>query len=148
MGYGTFIGPTEGPPSHRKGLDMPTLTVNTQQTFSTMLLLSASVKTKFGTNEPDVTKAGEPKYSVEVAASYLAEEGQRVTSEVISITLIGGDLPVIAPGTPVEFGSLRAGVSAPEKRDNGRISGGKLYWMASGIRQASSYRSTSKSDAA
>lgn len=124
-----------------------TVTVNAAQTFSTMLLLSASIKTKFGTAEPDVTKTGEPKYSVECAASYLAEEGQRVTSEVLSITLIGGDLPTIPPGTPVEFGTLRAGVSAPEKRDNGRISGGKFYWMASGIRPASSYRSA-KTDAA
>lgn len=125
-----------------------TLTVNAAQTFSTMLLLSATQKMKFGTNppEPDITKNGERKYACECAVTYLAENGMRPVSEVISVGIIGGDLPTIPPGTPVEFDSLRAGVSAPEKRDNGRISGGRLYWMGSGIRSAvPAYRSPSKS---
>ena len=50
----------------------------------------------------------------------------RPVSEVISVGITGGDLPTIAPGTAVEFDSLSAGVSSPEKRDNGGISGGRL----------------------
>lgn len=113
-----------------------TLTVNAKQTFTTMILLAASQKTKFGTDEPDVTKQGEKKFAVEVAVTYLAENGMRPVSEVISVGLIGGDLPTIAPGTSVEFDTLRAGVSSPEKRDNGRISGGKFWWQGSGLRAA------------
>lgn len=124
-----------------------TLTVNAAQTFATMLLMSAAQKTKFGTEEPDISKTGEKKWAVELAVTYLAENGMRPVSEVISVTVTGGDGVTIAPGTPVEFDSLRCGVSAPEKRDNGRISGGKLYWMASGIRSASAYR-PAKADAA
>lgn len=125
-----------------------TLTVSTQQTFTTMLLLSAAQKMKFGTDQPDITKNGERKYAVEVAVTYLAENGMRPVSEVISVGLIGGDLPTIAPGTAIEFDTLRAGVSAPEKKENGRVTGGKLWWQGSGLRPAAAYRSTSKSDAA
>jgi hypothetical protein len=113
-----------------------TLTVNAKQTFATMLLMSAAPKIKFGTNEPDISATGEKKHTAEVAVTYLAEGGMRPVSEVISVTVTGGDNITIPPGTPVEFDTLRAGVSQPEKRDNGRIAGGKLYWMASGIRPA------------
>lgn len=124
-----------------------TITVNPAQTFAAMLLMSAAQKLKFGTTEPDISASGEKKHTVELAVTYLAENGMRPVSEVISVTVTGGDNITIAPGTPVEFGSLRCGVSTPEKRDNGRISGGRLYWMGSGIRPASSFRQ-SKSEAA
>lgn len=125
-----------------------TLTVNAAQTFATMLLMSAAQKTKFGTDEPDISKTGEKKWTVELAVTYLAENGMRPVSEVITCTVTGGDSITIAPGSMVEFDSLRCGVSTPEKRDNGRIAGGKLYWMGSGIRPATSYRSSAKADAA
>jgi len=125
-----------------------TLTVNAAQTFSVMLLVSVSQKTKYGTDEPDITKQGERKYACDCAVTYLAENGMKVVSEVISVGIIGGDLPQIQPGTQVEFDSLRAGVSAPEKRENGRVSGGRLYWMGSGLRAVSGRYSASKSEAA
>jgi hypothetical protein len=124
-----------------------TITVSAKQTFATMLLLSAAQKTKFGTDEPDISKSGEKKFAVECAVTYLAENGMRPVSEVISVGLIGGDLPTIPPGTPVEFDSLRCGVSAPEKREgSNRISGGRLYWMGSGLRpaQAQGFRTSGK----
>lgn len=126
-----------------------TLTINAQQTFSAMLLLSATQKMVFGKpDEPDITKAGEKKFAIECAVTYLAENGMKPISEVISVGIIGGDLPTIPPGTAIEFDSLRAGVSAPEKRDNGRISGGRLYWMGSGVRAVSASYRAPKSDAA
>ena len=130
-----------------------TITVNTKQTFAAMLLISATQKTKFGTDEPDITKSGERKYAVEVAVSYLAEEGRRPISEVISVGVIGGDLPTIPPGTPVEWDVLRAGVSSPERKENGRgIQGGKLWWQGSGLRPvqapAQNFRSAPKAESA
>ena len=117
-----------------------TLTVDAKQTFAAMLLMSAAPKLKFGTTEPDVSATGEKKFTVEVAVTYLAENGMRPVSEVISVTVTGGDNITIAPGTAVEFDSIRCGVSQPEKRDNGRIAGGKLYWMAYGIRPSTTFR--------
>jgi hypothetical protein len=117
-----------------------TITVDAKQTFATMLLMGAAQKLKFGTSEPDITASGEKKHTAEVAVTYLADPGMRPVSEVLSITVTGGDSITIPPGTPVEFDSLRCGVSQPEKRDNGRIAGGKLYWMAYGIRPVAQFR--------
>jgi hypothetical protein len=121
-----------------------TLTVNAKQTFAAMLLMSAEQKTKFGTDQPDISRNGEKKWTVQLAVTYLAEEGMRPVSEVISVTVTGGDSITIPPGSAVEFDAIRAGVSSPEKRDNGRIAGGKLYWMASGLRLAQGYRQSQK----
>ena len=56
------------------------------------------------------------------------------------MTITGGDHSAILgipPGSVVELDRLRCGVSAPEKREGGRrYRGGRLYWMASGIRPA------------
>lgn len=116
-----------------------TITVNAKQTFAAMLLMSAAQKLKFGTSEPDISATGEKKFTVEAAVTYLAEGNMRPVSEVISVTVTGGDEITITPGTPVEFDSLRVGLSAPEQRANkdgngSRIVGGKLWWQASGVR--------------
>lgn len=113
-----------------------TITVDTGATFAAVLLLSAADKMKFGTDQPDIAQDGQRKYTCEVAVTYKPDPGMRPVSEVLAVTVTGGTDPAgsIMPGTPVEFDRLRAGVSSPEKRDNGRISGGRLFWMASGIR--------------
>ena len=113
------------------------ITIDPGATFATMLLMSISEKTKFGTDIPDVSATGERKYTVECAVTYHAEPGMRPVSEVLPITLTGGDhaqVMGLQPGTQVAFHRIRAGVSQPEKRDNGRISGGRLWYSASGIR--------------
>jgi hypothetical protein len=115
-----------------------TIVIDSGATFAAMLLLSAAPKTRFGTDEPDISKDGERKYSCEVAVTFRPDSGMRAVSEVVTVTVTGGADPstAIAPGTPVEFDRLRLGVSSPERRDNGRISGGKPFYMASGIRAA------------
>jgi len=117
-----------------------TLTVDAKQTFATMLLMSAAPRMKFGTTEPDISATGEKKFTAEVAVTYLAEPGMRTVSEVISVVVTGGDDITIPRGSALEFDSLRCGVSQPEKRDNGRIAGGKLFWMGRGIRPAGAFR--------
>lgn len=116
-----------------------TITVNAEATFQAAILMSAAQKNKFGTDEPDITVNGERKYSAEVAVTYRQEPGSpmKAVSEVLSVTVTGSDPSMgCPPGSAVMFENLRCGVSAPEKRDNGRISGGRLYWMASGVRAA------------
>jgi hypothetical protein len=77
----------------------------------------------------------------------------RPISEVITVSLTGGTNPgdVLTPGTPVEFDKLRVGVSSPEMRDSGngrgpRVSGGRAWYSASGVRpvQASTHRAASE----
>ncbi len=115
-----------------------TVTVDVRATFAAMILMSIGEKTKFGTDQPDISATGERKYTAELAVTYHADQpGMRPVSEVISATITGGDhgaILGIPAGSVVELDRLRCGVSAPEKRDNGRIAGGRLYWMASGIR--------------
>ena len=127
-----------------------TIHVDTDATFATLILMGITEKTKFGTDIPEVSALGEKKYTAEVAVQYRAENGMRAVSEVISATITGGDHAAIlgiAPGSPVVLDGLRCGVSAPEKREDGRVRGGKLYFMASSIRPAAaSFRG--KSDAA
>lgn len=129
-----------------------TIHVNTDATFATMILMGIAEKTKFGTDEPDITKSGERKYTAEIAVQYRPEYGMKPVSEVISATITGGDhnaILGITPGSPVALDGLRCGVSAPERKENGRIAGGRLYFMASSIRPAaaSGFRAP-KSDAA
>lgn len=124
------------------------ITADTRDTFAVMILISAAQKMRFGTELPEMTDDGEKKHVCEVAVTYLPEPGKRPVSEIISVTVVGGDSITIPQGTPVEFTRLRCGLTPPEKRDNGRIGGGKLYWNAAAIRPASSAFRQPKTDAA
>lgn len=116
-----------------------TITVDVRATFSAMLLMGVTQKLKFGTDEPDITRSGEKKYECQVAVTYHPEPGMRPESEVLTVTVTGGDHAAILglqPGTAVEVDRLRQGVSAVERKENGRVSGGRRFWMASAIRPA------------
>lgn len=107
-----------------------TIHVAVDQTFSTMILMSIAEKTIWGTDQPEITKSGERKYTAEVAVQYRPENGMRAVSEVISATITGGDHAAIlgiAPGSAVTLDGLRCGVSAPEKREDGRVRGEALF---------------------
>jgi hypothetical protein len=113
------------------------ITVDQQSTFSTPpLVMSVGPKLKFGTDVQDVnTRTGEKKYVVQVAVSYQPEPGMRPQAEVIEVGVTGADpAESIQPGMPVEFTRLRTGVTAPEKTDEGRLRGGRLYWQADAVR--------------
>ena len=128
-----------------------TIHVDTDATFSTMILMGIAEKMKYGTDVPEVSALGEKKYTAEIAVQYRPEGTMRPVSEVISATITGGDhnaILGIAPGSPVVLEGLRCGVSAPEKRDDGRVRGGRLYFMASAIRSAAASYRAPKSDAA
>jgi hypothetical protein len=112
------------------------ITVSQQETFSTPpLVMSVGPRFKYGTDQQDITRSGERKWSVQVAVSYFPDYGMRAVAEVIEIGMTGEDpSQTIQPGMPVQFDRLRTGVSAPEKNeDTGRIRGGKLYWQADAV---------------
>ena len=123
-----------------------TLAIDATNTFAAALLMSAGPKPKFGstTGEISTNAQGVPQYQAEVAVTYLPEAGRRPVSEVITVTITSPADPTkdLAPGSPVTFDGLRAGVSTPEAKDNGRgIRGGRLWFSASGIRSAVPARS-------
>jgi hypothetical protein len=113
-----------------------TFVIDQQQTFAgPPIALTTAPKLEFGTAAQAVTRDGERRWVVQVACTYAAEPGMKVQAEVIEVTVNGEDPSLtIAPGTPVEFNQLRVGVSAPEKRDNGRVVGGKPWYSAAGVR--------------
>ena len=111
------------------------IVVDQPSTFSTPpLVMSVGPRLKFGTDQQDVTRSGERKWSVQVAVSYFPDYGMRAVAEVIEVGLVGADPGVIVqPGMPVQFDRLRTGVTAPEKTDEGRVRGGRLYWSADAV---------------
>lgn len=114
------------------------ITVDQQSTFATPpLVMSAGPRLKFGTDQQDITRNGERKWSVQVAVGYFPDYGMRAVAEVIEVGLTG-EAPEVQPGMPVQFDRLRVGVSAPEQRqreDGGsRVVGGKLFWQADACR--------------
>jgi hypothetical protein len=128
-----------------------TFVIDAGATFTSTLLLSSSPKREFGAAEGVQAKngAGVPKWAVEVAVTFApAFEGQQPVSEILSVTVPAAGDPAMGmtPGTPVTLEGFRAGLTAPEKRDDGRIRGGKLWYSATGLRSFSATRA--KSDAA
>jgi hypothetical protein len=115
-----------------------TFAIDAGATFSALLLMQSGPKHEFGTETQAISKSGERKWSVQVAATWQPEYGMRPVAEVIEVTLTGADPGNgIAPGTPIELINLRVGVSAPEMRDNGRgpkVTGGRAWYSATGIR--------------
>lgn len=127
-----------------------TFVVDPAATFTATLLLSSSPKRKFGSQtEQETNAAGVPKWALEVAATFApAFDGQQPVSEILSVTVTTPADPAMGmtPGTPIALEGLRVGVTAPEKRDNGTIRGGRLWYSATGLRSFSAARA--KSDAA
>jgi hypothetical protein len=118
-----------------------TFTIDTAATFTAAIFMSGAAKMRFGTAEQDVSATGERKWTAQLAVTYRQDRADiKAVSEVIEMTITGpADDPTaqIPPGTPVQIDGLRLGISAPEKRENGRgIMGGKPWFSATAIRPA------------
>ena len=63
------------------------ITVSQSETFSAPpIAMAVGPRLKFGTDEQDVTRDGERKWSVQVAVSYVPEFGMKAQAEVIEVT--------------------------------------------------------------
>jgi hypothetical protein len=114
-----------------------TFVINHTETFAAALLMSTAPKPKFGEDRQDVAADGQPKWLAEVAVTFTAANGMKPISEVLTVTVTGADPgKSVQVGSPVIFDGLRVGVNPPEKRDNGTIRGGRLWYSAAGIRPA------------
>jgi hypothetical protein len=112
------------------------IVVDQQATFSSPpLVMSVGPKLKFNSDQQDINRNGERKWVCQVAVSYSAEAGMRSMAEVIEVGLVGMDpSTIVQAGMPVQFDRLRTSVTAPEKTDEGRVRGGRLFWMADAVR--------------
>jgi hypothetical protein len=132
---------------------MPGTLLVDPSTFQSAIVMAVAPKEVFGQpGVQDKNSAGVLKWQAAVAVSYVPDPagGMTAQSEVLQITITsntdpGANCPL---GTQVTLDQLRVGLSPPEKRDNGSIRGGRLWFSAAGLRPtATTYRS-SKSDAA
>jgi hypothetical protein len=118
-------------------------------TFASAIVMATAPKEVFGQpGNQDVNAQGEKKWTAQVAVSYAPDQNSMTApAEVLNVSVAGEDPGVACPpGTPVSFDRLRAGLNPPEKRDNGTIRGGRLWYSAAGIRPVQSW--SKKSDAA
>ena len=124
--------------------------IDAAASFTRALLMSAGPREEFGKpGSQEHAKDGTPKWSCSIAVSSPPVGAFPGQSDVIAVTVTQPNDPAndITPGTPVAFTDLRVGASAPAKRDDGRISGGKMFFSATGIRSAApSFRSSKSSE--
>lgn len=123
----------------RKGHIVPIQSVPVDQgQFTRMMLVSITPKTDRDTGAQYMTKDGlQRKWTAEVVASLASRfDAARSDTEVLAVTVTSADDPrdVVQEGDPVLFEGLSVGVMAPEKTENDRIKGGKLFWTATGVR--------------
>jgi hypothetical protein len=111
-------------------------TVDTRRTFALVILMGSGPKIEFQSTAQAVTANGEKRWEVQCAATWLADPGRRPVSEVITITIDGGDkdpADAIPVGSPIELEGLRVGVSSPERTDKG-VRGGRAWYQAERVR--------------
>ena len=120
-----------------------TFIIDTGRTFTAALLMASAPKLRFQSTEQDVTANGEPKWEVQAALTWRADNGMRPMAEVVSVTIPGGSDPAagIPVGSPIEFDELRVGISSPERTDKG-VRGGKPWYQAASVRALNSHRKT------
>lgn len=134
---------------------MPGTLIVHPATFNKAIVITVGIKPVYGTeNVQDKSSTGVPKWTAAVAVTYNPDPTTGITSpsEVLQVTITSPDDPAgtCPEGTVVTFDQLRAGLNPPEKRENGSIRGGRLYYSAAGLKLAVSSGSTyrPKTDAA
>lgn len=90
---------------------MANFKINQAESFTHAFLMGATPKVKFGSDEPDLTKDGLPKWELQVAVGQLGFGG-KVQNEVIRVSYAGHEDPAdgIGVGTPVQLIGLELGV--------------------------------------
>ena len=108
-----------------------------QGAFTRLMLVAIEPKADRETGAQYTSKDGtERKWTVQVVASMPSRfDAGRTDSEVLAVTVTCPDDPrdSVSEGDPVRFDGLTVGVMAPEKTENDRIRGGKLFWGATGV---------------
>ena len=115
-----------------------TFVVDQGASFVMCILMAVNPKMDFDNAAVQATDVnGVLKWEVQAAVTFTAEPGRKAVSEVISVGITSPSNPAehVQQG-PVTFDMLRAGTMAPEVKGNGRVSGGRVYYTAAGVRSA------------
>jgi hypothetical protein len=110
-----------------------------QAAFTRMMLVAVEPKKDRETGVQYTNRDGtEKKWNVQVVASMVSRfDATRTDSEVLAVTVTTAVDPAITEGDQVWFDGFSVGVMPPEKTENDRIRGGKLFWTASGVHSRS-----------
>lgn len=141
--YAVFSGHwQEAGPHDREGQEMPINSVPVDQAaFVKLMVVSIEPRTDRDTGVQLTNRDGtEKKWTVQVVAQLPSRwDSGRTDSEVLSVTVTCAEDPSaqVMEGEKVAFTDLTVGVMPPEKGENDRIRGGKLFWQATGVRAAS-----------
>jgi hypothetical protein len=102
-----------------------------------MMLVAVEPKNDRETGVQYTNRDGtEKKWNVQVVCSMPSRfDASRTDSEVLAVTVTTAEDPTgrISEGDQVWFDGFSVGVMPPEKTENDRIRGGKLFWTASGV---------------
>lgn len=123
---------------------MQRFVVSQDETFSTVVALSAAPKMQFGTETQETTKDGLPKWTVQVVGGFTDPFG-RSQNEILNITVVSKNDPLSGVGqlTPVRLKGFEVGVM--DKRDRqGNVTGAQVYYRAESIESATGGHSNSR----
>lgn len=109
-----------------------------QAAYTKFMVVSVEPKVDRETGVQFTSKDGaERKWTVSVVAQLPSRwDPSRTESEVLAVTVTCTEDPsvVVEEGDKVVFDNLTVGVMAPERGENDRIRGGKLFYGATGVR--------------
>jgi hypothetical protein len=125
-----------GPQDKEGAPDVPITSAPVDQAaFTRMMLVSVEPKKDRETGVQYTNRDGtEKKWNVQVVVSMVSRfDATRTDSDVLAVTVTTAVDPAIVEGDQVWFEGFSVGVMPPEKTENDRIRGGKLFWTASGV---------------
>lgn len=112
--------------------------IDQARTFKALVFLSCQPKKAFGSDQQEMTKDGQGKWTVEVLGAAFDGFGG-TTSEVMKVSMAGRTNPAegITNFTPIELGDFEVGVMEKTKKtgDGGeRVIGVTVWFRASEIK--------------
>ncbi|GLZ43717.1 hypothetical protein [Actinokineospora sp. NBRC 105648] len=120
--------------------------IDQSATFAGLVFLSCEPKLKFNSTEQDRTKAGAPKWELQVLGAFRGFGGG-TSNEVVKIGMTGDGNPGqgINPFTPVSLVDFEVGVMEKTKKDdqgNERVIGVTVWFRCSDVRDVSVVQSS------
>ncbi len=117
-----------------------TFKVDQAATYAAIAFVQALPKTKFGSNEPDLTKDGVPKWSVELLVVPRVGPGMQAKSELLRVGVASHEDPGhgLAPMSPVQLVDFEVGVM------DGRDGKAQVWFRAGEIRSTAATGTASK----
>lgn len=106
-----------------------TFKVDQAATYAAIAFVQAMPKTQFGTDQPDLTKDGVPKWSVELLVVPHAAPGRQAKSELLRVGIASHEDPGhgLAPMSPVHLVDFEVGVM------DGRDGKAQVWFRASEV---------------